>query len=303
MKIVVLGAGAMGSIYGGYLSQANETLLVDVNADLVEKINREGVEIEYEGRLETFHPKAATDTRGMPPADLVMIFMNTRFSKSALDANRGLIGKDTCLMTLQNGAGHETLLRNYADDAHIIIGTTEDNGTPLGLGKARRGGVGVTNIGMLVPDTLGNLPKIADAFRSGGFDPRIHEDIRKLIWDKLFTNVSLSALTAVLQVDMGFIAENAHAWEMARGLIHEAVLTANAIGVACDEEAVAEKVRATSLRTPQGVTSIRRDLAQGRKTEVDTISGAVVAAARDAGIPVPRHEFIVRMVHAMEERP
>ena len=70
---------------------------------------------------------------------LLLDVANTRFFKSALDANQRLIRENTCLMTLQNGAGYETLLRQYADNAHIVIGTTEDNGAVLGLAKARCG--------------------------------------------------------------------------------------------------------------------------------------------------------------------
>ena len=69
-----------------------------------------------------------------------------------------------------------------------------------------------------------------------------------------------------------------------------------------DEEKVREKVKNTSINNPKGCTSIRADLRDGRKTEVDTISGAVVRAAHKHGVEVPGHECIVRLVHAMEGR-
>lgn len=123
-----------------------------------------------------------------------------------------------------------------------------------------------------------------------------------MIWDKLFTNVSLSAVTGILQVDMGYIAANPHAWDMTCRLIHEAVLTARAAGMDFDEEQLKERVRLTSLNNPQGCTSIRADLRSGKKTEVNTISGAVVRVAHKYGLEVPCHEFVVNMVHAMEEK-
>ena len=117
-----------------------------------------------------------------------------------------------------------------------------------------------------------------------------------------FTNVSLSALTGVLQVDMGYIAANEYAWDLCCQLIHETVKTAAAAGLDFDEEKVREKVKNTSINNPKGCTSIRADLRDGRKTEVDTISGAVVRAAHKHGVEVPGHECIVRLVHAMEGR-
>ena len=205
-------------------------------------------------------------------------------------------------MTLQNGAGHEDLLKEFVSEDRVIIGTTEDNGAVLGLGHVRRGGTGVTNVGMLTEDRDGFLDRLKENFDSCGFEVRIHENIQYLIWDKLFTNVSLSALTGILQVDMGYIAADEYAWKLCCQLIHETILTAAAAGLEFDEEAVKEKVRKTSLNNPQGCTSIRADLRDGRRTEVDTISGAVVRAASRYGVDVPGHTFVVNLVHGMEGR-
>lgn len=302
MKIAVIGAGAMGSIYGGHLSLHNEVYLVDTNASVVEQINANGLQIDENGTTNVYHPKAVSDASDLGPMDLVILFVKSIYSKVALAGNRNLIGPDTRLLTLQNGAGHEDILGEFAPQNRIVIGTTEDNGAVLGMGHVRRGGEGRTNVGMLVEDADGFLPRLKEAFDACGFQVRIHDNIQQLIWDKLFTNVSLSAVTGILQVDMGFIAADEYAWAMTRSLIHEAVLTAAAAGLTFDEEALVEKVRKTSQNSPNGCTSIRADLRDGRKTEVDTISGAVVRAAHKYGVAVPSHEFVVNMVHAMEDK-
>ncbi len=302
MKIVVIGAGAMGSIYGGHLSEKNEVYLVDTNQAVVEQINKEGLQIDENGVTNTYHPKAVVSTKEIGEADLVILFVKAIFSRAALEGNKGLIGPKTRLLTLQNGAGHEDLLMEFVPKERVVIGTTEDNGAVLGVGHVRRGGVGNTNVGLLVADEEGFLGQLKEAFDGCGFHVKIHENIQQLIWDKLFTNVSLSAVTGILQVDMGYIASNEYAWKMTKKLIHEAVVTAEALGLVCDEEAITAKVKATSEGSPNGITSIRADLEKGRKTEVDTISGAVVRAAAKCGVEVPTHEFVVNMVHAMEGR-
>lgn len=302
MKIVVIGAGAMGSIYGSHLSVNNEVYLVDTNQAVVDAVNINGLKIDEDGVTNIYYPKAVTTTEGISEVDLIILFVKAIFSKNALEENKQLIGPNTRLLTLQNGAGHEELLMQFVSKDRVIIGTTEDNGAVLGYGHVRRGGTGNTNAGMLVEDTDGFLSKLKEAFDSCGFHLRIHDNIQQLIWDKLFTNVSLSAVTGILQADMGYIAENAYAWNMTAELIHEAVMTAKAMGLDCDEKAIMEKVKKTSLGSPNGRTSIRADLEAGRKTEVDTISGAVVRAAAKVNIPVPAHEFVVNMVHAMEEQ-
>lgn len=302
MRIAVIGAGAMGSIYGGHLSQQNEVILVDTNQQVVEQINKNGLLVDENGTTVRYQPKALCDTSEEKPVDLVILFVKALFSRAALENNSALIGPDTRLMTLQNGAGHEELLKEFVSEDRVIIGTTEDNGAVLGLGHVRRGGTGVTNVGMLTEDQDGFLDRLKENFDSCGFEVRIHENIQYLIWDKLFTNVSLSALTGILQVDMGYIAADEFAWKLCCQLIHETILTAAAAGLVFDEEAVREKVRKTSLNNPQGCTSIRADLRDGRRTEVDTISGSVVRAAARYGVDVPGHAFVVNLVHGMEGR-
>ena len=249
-----------------------------------------------------YHPKALLSSEGIGEVDLVIIFVKALYSRAALMENKAIIGDNTYVLTLQNGAGHEDIIEEFVPKERIIIGTTEDNGAILDNGYVRRGGKGKTNIGMLVEDKKGMLDKVKECFDGCGFDTHIYSNIQQLIWDKLFTNVSLSALTGVLQVPIGFIAEDEYAWNMTVTLIKEAMQVAKAMGLEFDEDEMIERVRNTSINSPEGRTSIYADLKAGRLTEVNTISGAVVKAGDRLGIPVPSHKMIVNMVHAMENK-
>ena len=302
MRIAVIGAGAMGSIYGGHLSLKNDVYLIDTNQAIVDHINENGLILQENGEDVVYHPTACTSTEGLEPMDLVILFVKALFSKAALAGNKGIISENTYLMTLQNGSGHEDILSEFAPMEHIIIGTTEDNGALLAPGHVRHGGEGKTNIGMLTEDKEGFLDKLKATLDECGFKGNIHANIQQLIWDKLFTNVSLSALTGVLQVPMGYIASDEYTWTLCKQLIHEAVEVAHGLGLKADEAEITEKVRLTSVNNPEGITSICADLRDGRKTEVNTISGSVVSASKKCGVPAPTHEIIVNMVHAMEGR-
>ena len=302
MRIVVIGAGAMGGIYGARLSLHNDVTLIDTNRELVDHVRRHGLVLEEGGVETTFHPGMAYDAGGLAPADLVILFTKALYSRDALEGARSVIGEDTCLMSLQNGAGHERLLSQYVPMERVVIGTSEDNGAVLGPGRVHHGGSGVTNIGLAAGDDVLLLERIRSAFEPCGFDVRIHSDIRRLVWDKLMTNVSLSALSAILQCDMSFIAADGHAWSLCTALVDEALMVAEAQGLHFERNAVLEKVRTTSLSNPGGYTSIMKDIQNGRRTEVDTISGAVVTAAREHSLQVPRHEMIVSLIHALEAR-
>jgi len=302
MKIVVIGAGAMGSIYGSHLSKHNEVYLIDTNPDIVKTINTKGLKLQENGEDVLYHPNAVCSSKELGKADLVILFVKALYSAAALENNKNIIGKDTYLMTLQNGAGHEDIMVKAASLDHIIIGTTEDNGAILEAGYVRHGGTGRTNIGMLAEDKTGMMAKVKTIFDACGFDTVIRSNIQQLIWDKLLTNVSLSVVTGVLQVKMGFIAEDPSAWDLTKALLTEALSVATAMGLNFNEEEVTERLRKTSKNNPEGCTSIYMDLMNGRRTEVDTISGSVVRSAEKYGVKVPTHKAMVNIVHAMEKR-
>ena len=96
MKITVIGAGAMGSLIGGYLSRANEVTLIDTTQDKVDAINAHGLVIQETDGSETHvAPRAAVSSEGLAQQDLVILFVKSLFSRAALDANRALFGPDT----------------------------------------------------------------------------------------------------------------------------------------------------------------------------------------------------------------
>ena len=302
MKIAVIGGGAMGSLYGGLLSQNNDVVIVVVNRDQTEKVNCEGLLIhEADGSQRLCHPKMIVCTDALEPVDLVILFVKSMVSRAALEQNRALIGPDTYVMTLQNGSGHETILSEFTDAEHVVIGTTQHNSAVLELGEIRHAGSGITNIGCISGD-VHRLEPIAEAFRKSGFETRCCPNVKELIWSKMFTNVSVSALTGVLEVPMGYIVENPYAWTLCETLIREAVAVAEGEGLHFDADEKIAEVRAVCERNPSGITSICADIRNGRKTEVDTISGSVVAASHRNGISAPTHELIVTLIHALEDR-
>lgn len=303
MRIAVIGAGAMGSIYAGRLSKNNEVILIDLKEDVIDKINEAGIKIDENGATNTYYPKAYVKSDGLDPVDLIIVFVKSMFSESALKENENLISEDTYLMTLQNGAGHQEILKKFVSEDKVIIGTTEDNGAVIGLGHVKRGGVGNTNIGLINKDSDESfLEKIKESFVSCGFNLNIEENINQLIWNKIITNASLSVLTGILQVPIGFIASNENSWTLCKNLINEVLETGRAQGLSFDTDKEVEKVRLTSVNNPDGLTSIYADIKEGRKSEVDTISGAIVKAGKEFGVNTPYSEFAVNAVHALESK-
>lgn len=191
MKIAVLGAGAMGGLFASYLSQKNDVTLVSHHAEQADLINKNGFTVlEKDGTKQVFHPHAVTSTKGMQPVDLVILFVKSMANESVLAANRSLLGPDTYLCTLQNGSGHENVLKKFVSEDHIVLGTTQHNASTEARNITRHGGSGMTHLGCVTGDAS-RLQKFADCFilrsccrclRQGAGDDLeqdVHEHLRK----------------------------------------------------------------------------------------------------------------------------
>jgi 2-dehydropantoate 2-reductase len=292
----------MGMLFGGYLSRRHEVVLIDSDEAKVQAINDEGILIrEPDGEVFAAAPKACLPAKELETADLLLLFVKARDSRCALVAARNLIGPKTYVLSMQNGAGHESVLQEFAVADRVVLGTTQHNSSIVKAGVIHHGGGGLTFIGLLDRSSE-TLTPIAEEFTQCGFRTEIADNIQKKIWEKLFVNVSASALTAVFQTRLGFLVESAAAWTLTEALIREAVAVANGDGLEFEEDKVIQNVRSLLENAKHGITSICADIRDGRKTEVDTISGSVAAASRRNHIPAPLHEFMVQLIHAMEDK-
>lgn len=302
MKIAVLGAGAMGSLFGGYLSRYNDVCIVDVNENRVETIQKHGVTIDEVNSTAVYWPKATVSAEKTDSVDLILVFVKAMYTDAALSQNQHLISENTYIMTLQNGTGHEAVLLKHTDRNHVLIGTTQHNSSVITDGHIHHGGGGKTVFGLLDGNSA-SVQHIADEFNRCGFETFVSDEVRREIWTKLFLNTAASSLTAVLQVPLGFILKNKHACLAMEQLAREAVMVANAdMAANFNSEAVISDIKSVLSNASQGYTSIYADLKNGIRSEVDTISGSVVTAAKRLGLNVPFHEFLIFLIHAFEDK-
>lgn len=298
MKIAVIGAGAMGCIYGAHLSVYNEVYMVDTDTETRELIKSRGIILEEAGEEYRYFPKVKEEEIG--EMDLVILFVKSVFSEVALKNNMDLIGEHTFLLSLQNGAGHEKILSKYVPMERVIIGTTEDNGTILGKAHIKRGGNKKTNLGMLEKNNAKILSVLKEVFDASDFITNIYDDIERLIWDKLIVNATLSICTGILELSLGEACDNPYAFSMIEQLLKELIAVAKAKGMDIDYAYAIDKIKKVGLANPKGYTSIYMDIKNKRKTEVDTINGEVYREGKRFSIDVPANEFAINIIHAKE---
>lgn len=301
MKIVIIGAGAMGCLYGAYLSGNNDVTMLDVYQPQVDTINEKGITVAEPDGTEHLYTniKAIKSGECDIVADLVIVFVKSTFSKSALEENKNLFGSHTIVMTLQNGAGNDRKIAKYVKEENIIIGTSKHNSVNLGGGKVSHSGNGMTTIGSNFGRTTA-LDEIEKVFRDSGFEIEISDDIQRIIWSKLFVNLSINTFTAITRSPIGSMIDNKYAWDFAEKMICEAVDVAEADGTHFSYMEVLNMVHHVCEDVGKGYSSMYQDVTKGIPTEIDAINGAIVEQAKKYNVPVPYNSLIVDLIHAIE---
>lgn len=300
MKIGIIGAGAMGCLYAAMLCEKHEVTLFDVNRTVVDALNRDGIRMQSPaGDEKVYRIPAVMSGEGKKAFDLVILFVKDTASEAALTSNRMLIGEQTLLLTLQNGMGNDTIMERFVPKDRILLGTTKHNCVTLSPGVIYHSGAGVTHIGSL----SGNHEAAgwaAKSFRDCGIETEACEDVRRLLWQKLFVNMTVNPITAILDSEISVIRDDPYAHALSRTLIDEAVAVAAADGEKFASEDVFCDVMKTVDGFSRGRSSMWQDISHGRKTEIDFINGAVVKLGEKYHIPTPCHAAIVQLVHAKE---
>ncbi len=300
MKTAIIGAGAMGCLYACMLSEKHAVTLFDISREVVGAINTHGILChEADGSERVFRVHARCDSDDTERFDLVILFVKDTVSESALAGNRGLIGKHTILLSLQNGMGNEEIMEKFVPRDGILLGTTKHNCVCTAPGEIYHSGAGVTHIGSPAHNRA-MAEGVAEAFAACGVESEVCDNVRRLLWEKLFVNMTINPLTALLGTTIGALAENPFLREVAHDLLVEATAVAAADGEAFDAEELYVNLIRTAEVLSTGKASMYQDILNKRRTEVDFINGAVVRLGKKYGVPTPLHEQIVRLIHAKE---
>ncbi|MBP1745219.1 MAG: panE [Firmicutes bacterium] len=302
MKIAVIGAGAMGSLYGGYLSKVSEEVyLVDVWQQHVDAINKNGLIVEGKDRETVVYPKAVSSAEEIGYVDLALIFVKSTITGSALEKNKAILGPDTIVLSLQNGYGNVEQMAEYVNINNIIAGTTAHGSTMLAPGHIKHAGKGETHIGWVQKRKDGRIDSISDILSRAGFETIVSDNVMELIWSKLIINVGINALSAILNLKNGELLIYDETKELMRMAILEAVKTAKAAGIDFDEEEMVKKVMNIAFATGENKSSMLQDILNKRKTEIDTINGAIVKVGVKHSVETPVNVVLTTLVKTLEK--
>jgi 2-dehydropantoate 2-reductase len=298
MHVSVLGAGAMGCLFGARLAAAGHRVeLVDVAAERVAAIAAAGLTVEDDAGTRTARLPIRPPGGGRP-AELVVLFTKAFHGPAALQASRELLG--TWVLTLQNGLGNVEAIAAHVERARIVVGTTTVPADLAGPALVRSHGGGHTAIMSVAGGESARLHALAAALDQAGFPCKVTPDVWARVWEKVAFNAALNALTAVTGLTVGQLGASPEGRRMGEQVADEVVAVARALGIGADRAAVAQAMAMAFREHPDHRPSMLQDLDAGRPTEIGQLNGAVMAEAARLGLPVPATTLLHDLVRARE---
>lgn len=303
MKIVVVGTGAMGSVYAGLLALGgHEVWAVDTWEEHLAAIAGSGLRVTGASGDRT----ADTVSVGRTPqeagaADLWLIATKAADVDAAAAAVAPLLRPDDLVVAFQNGLGAGERVARHVPDDQVLIGIAEGFGSSVPEpGHVHHEGMRLIRLGELHGGLTDRLLAVEAVWREAGFNVKAFADLTLMIWEKFLCNVTLSAPTAVFDVTVGELMADEEAWAVALGCASEAFRAGVALGVAFPFDDPVRYVTEFASTIPDASPSMRLDHLAGRRSEVDVINGAVVDLSRELGLEAPYNQTLCAVLRRRE---
>ena len=295
MQLIVLGAGAIGSLYGAKLAAENDVLLVG-RPEHAAAINARGLRIEGI-ESHTVRVPAATVVTQIGANALVLLTTKVMASAAALGPIAPLVRDDTTILCLQNGLGSEQIARAALRNRGVVLrGITQ-----FGAIFETPGAIKYMAAGYTVIEQHERSKRIADAFTAAGLNCDVSPNIAAEVWNKTVINCVVNPITAILGCDVGGIVQPGLD-RLKQLVIDECVAVALTQGVIFDDSDFKRQIN-ERFAPSHNIASMLQDLQRGRPTEIDYMNGAVAALGGERGVACLVNRALTDMIKAMETPP
>lgn len=298
MSISIIGAGAEGSLFGGYFAaNGHDVSFLDIDEDLVDSINADGITVERPGKSDIeYEPFATTDAAEIGESAFVFVLVKAQDTRAAMESAEPLLGEETIVVTLQNGYTNYDVIGEYAD--RVVAGTTKWGARTIEPGVVVHDGQhGDTTVGS-VDDEAADA--VAALMNDAGIDTEIADDPIANIWNKAFIAVGVKPIAALTHLSDGEILEFEDSRVIMDGIVEEAAAVASAKGVENLVDDPIAYVHGFCEANSEHVSSALEDVRNGRRTELEHLNGYLVEAGENLGVETPYNELIMRLVRSRE---
>jgi 2-dehydropantoate 2-reductase len=301
MRVVVLGTGALGCVFSAKLAEVAEVWMLGTWTDGVAAVQRDGVSVqEPDGSILSAGVLVAADPKLVPHADVALILVKSYQTERAAAWAGQVLSDDGLAVSLQNGLDNAAKIATAVGSSRAAMGVTYLAATLLGPGRVRL----VANLATYVEQhssIAGRVERFVSLLRQGGLEADTTDDIQQRLWVKAIANAAINPLTALWRIPNGGVCRGADRRGLMVELATEAANVAKACGVILPFEDAVAYAESVCKATAQNHSSMLQDIERGRATEIDSISGIIVAEGRRLGISTPVSQVIWRLVRGLSD--
>ena len=304
MDILILGAGAMGSLFGGRLAEAYpgwNIVLADVWAEHVRAMREKGLNLTDEDGSRSMKVKALLTSEVSERADVIMVFTKAQHTEAALaEIAEAAIDSNTRLVSLQNGLGGRERLAKFVPLERVIIGMTTFTSDFVAPGVIKSSGRGLTKMmsaGGRADDEV--MAEFCQALNKAGMSSEIDPLVEVQIWKKVGFNSAFNSLCAITRLDCGALGSTEAGRKLLFGLARECAEVAAAHGLELKADDIISLLEDSLVRHARHLPSMLQDIQAGRPTEIDSLNGAIIRLGKEKGVPTPINEMAYDLVMAI----
>ncbi len=306
MRWIVVGPGAVGGYFGARLAESGEQVAFIARGKTLEALRTKGLQLEsILGNVSLPKVEASDQAQDLGRADVVLVAVKGWQLENGLDSIAQLSQSGATIIPLLNGVDAESVLLKHVPKSQLMLGLCSILSTVVEPGHIKHFGM-VPNLkfGELDDTKSERAEKILAILKKANIDAVIAPDIHVALWEKYMFIAGLGSVSAAARLPVGEVRSVPQTRDLLERAIREIHTLGRAAGVKLADDAAARTIKFIDSLPAEGTTSMQRDLAAGRRSELDLLTGAVVRIGREVNVPTPIHEtlYAVLLPHELAAR-
>ncbi len=307
MKIVIVGGGAIGRLFGYFLVKGNnEITLIDIDPKTLGALQEKGIGLIAEDEIhpdeaQSFPVTALLSADSLTEADLVLLLVKSQDTLAAVQDVAHLINESCPLLCMQTGLGNMEVAARIVPKENILLGITFMSGTALSDARVRQGGgLARTYIGELNGSFSKRLENINHVFNRCGIETQMVKRIIGRLWCKVITYSAINPVSAILQVPNGSLTSKMESITLMKRLLDEGRAVATSCSIELVYPDLYELLFDACEKSANNLSSMLQDILNELPTEIDAQNGAICRYAEENGVKVPTHQTMVELIKLLE---
>jgi 2-dehydropantoate 2-reductase len=301
MRVLVYGTGAVGGYFGAVLARGGHAVTFAARGATLAALRRDGLTVVLPGDRWHLAPVEAVEhPADAGPVDVVLVCVKSYDTAAAAAALRPVVGRDTVVVSLQNGVENEAILAGGLGLPPLLVAFTRIGVATAAPGVVEYSGRGEIVFGEVDGTETPRATRLAAALAAAGVPHRLRADVLVGAWEKLAWNAGFNAVTTLTGTTVAQVLHHAALRDLVVRIMEEVDAVATAAGIPVRRGRTAAVLADSLAGLPDFETSMLQDRRRGRRLEHDAITGAVVRAAARHGVAVPANQLLLALLDGVD---